>query len=114
MFQARATAQRSSDLSRQVGAVIATKRGEILATGCNEVPRAGGGVIWDEVAGTERDYRDYKLGQDPAAGAKKEIVTEILEALSNANWLVAEKAERKDCSATFLRGLAEALAKIAA
>jgi deoxycytidylate deaminase len=94
MFQARATAQRSSDLSRQVGAVIATKRGEILATGCNEVPRAGGGVIWDEVAGTERDYRDYKLGQDPAAGAKKEIVTEILEALSNANWLVAEKAER--------------------
>jgi deoxycytidylate deaminase len=65
MFQARATAQRSADLSRQVGAVIATSRGEILATGCNEVPRAGGGVIWDEVAGTERDYRDYKLGQDP-------------------------------------------------
>jgi cytidine deaminase len=40
MFQARATAQRSADLSRQVGAVIATKTGEILATGCNEVPRA--------------------------------------------------------------------------
>jgi hypothetical protein len=69
---------------------------------------------WDEVAGTERDYRDYRLGQHPAAGARKEIVTEILEAFSNANWLVAEKAERKDCSATFLRGLAEALAKIAA
>jgi deoxycytidylate deaminase len=58
MFQARATAQRSADLSRQVGAVIATKTGEILATGCNEVPRAGGGVIWDTVAGSERDYRD--------------------------------------------------------
>jgi deoxycytidylate deaminase len=94
MFQARATAQRSADLSRQVGAVIATETGEILATGCNEVPRAGGGVIWDAVAGTERDYRDYKLGQDPAAGAKKEIVAELLEALSNAKWLIAEKAER--------------------
>jgi cytidine deaminase len=77
MFQARATAQRSADLSRQVGAVIATKTGEILATGCNEVPRAGGGVIWDDVAGTERDYRDYKIGQDPTAGAKKEIVAEL-------------------------------------
>jgi deoxycytidylate deaminase len=94
MFQARATAQRSADLSRQVGAVIATKTGEILATGCNEVPRAGGGVIWDDVAGTELDYRDYKLGQDPAASAKKEIVAELLQALSNAKWLIAEKTER--------------------
>jgi deoxycytidylate deaminase len=96
MFQARATAQRSADLARQVGAVIATSRGEILATGCNEVPRAGGGVIWDDVAGTERDYRDYKLGQDPAAGAKKEIVTEMLRALSDASWLAPEKT-RRDC-----------------
>jgi cytidine deaminase len=94
MFQARATAQRSADLSRQVGAVIATKTGEILATGCNEVPRAGGGVIWDAVAGTEQDYRDYKLGQDPAAGAKKEIVAELLQALKAAKWLIAEKEER--------------------
>jgi deoxycytidylate deaminase len=94
MFQARATAQRSADLARQVGAVIATKTGEILATGCNEVPRAGGGVIWDAVAGTEQDYRDYKLGQDPAASAKKEIVAELLQALATANWLTAEKAQR--------------------
>jgi len=94
MFQARATAQRSADLSRQVGAVIATKTGEILATGCNEVPRAGGGVIWDEVAGTEKDYRDYKIGQDAAAGMKKEIVAELLAALSKANWFLPEKASR--------------------
>jgi deoxycytidylate deaminase len=37
MFHARASALRSVDLSRQVGAVIATENGEILATGCNEV-----------------------------------------------------------------------------
>ncbi len=94
MFQARATAQRSADLSRQVGAVIATKTGEILATGCNEVPRAGGGVIWDAVAGTERDYRDYKIGQDAAAGTRKEIVAELLEALSEAGWLKEDKSAR--------------------
>ncbi len=94
MFQARATAQRSADLSRQVGAVIATKTGEILATGCNEVPRAGGGVIWDAVAGTERDYRDYKIGQDAAAGTRKEIVAELLEALAEAGWLKEDKSAR--------------------
>jgi cytidine deaminase len=87
MFQARATAQRSADMSRQVGAVIATKTGEILATGYNEVPRAGGGVNWDSVAGTDRDYRDYRIGQDAAAAARKEIVTELLDALSRAEWL---------------------------
>jgi deoxycytidylate deaminase len=91
MFQARATAQRSADLSRQVGAVIATKTGEILATGCNEVPRAGGGVNWDSVAGSDRDYRDYRLGQDAAAAAKMELVTELLKALSKAKWLCDEK-----------------------
>jgi deoxycytidylate deaminase len=94
MFQARAAAQRSADLSRQVGAVIATKTGEILATGCNEVPRAGGGVIWDAVAGTERDYRDYKIGQDAAAGTRKEIVAELLEALAEAGWLTEDKSAR--------------------
>ena len=95
MFQARATAQRSADLSRQVGAVIATKTGEILATGCNEVPRAGGGVIWDDVAGTERDYRDYKIGQDAAAGTPKEIVAELLQALSDAGWLKEDRSARQ-------------------
>lgn len=95
MFQASAAAKRSADLSRQVGAVIATKTGEMLATGCNEVPRAGGSVVWDSVAGTDRDYRDYKLGQDAVAGAKKEIVAELLRALTTAGWLVEEKAQRK-------------------
>src|SRR5882757_128145 len=93
MFQARATAQRSADLSRQVGAVIATNTGEILATGCNEVPRAGGGVIWDAVAGSERDYRDYKIGLDAAAGTRKEIVGELLQALADAHWLVEDKVK---------------------
>lgn len=100
MVQARSAAQRSSDLSRQVGAVVATVKGEILATGCNEVPRAGGGVLWDDVAGTERDYRDYKMGQDPAAGTRKDIVAEVLQALADDDWLVDErKTQDKDARA---------------
>jgi deoxycytidylate deaminase len=100
MLQARSAAHRSADLSRQVGAVIATAKGEILATGCNEVPRAGGGVLWDDVAGTDRDYRDYKFGQDPAAGTRKDIVAELLQALADDDWLVDErKKQEKDARA---------------
>lgn len=90
MFYARATSHRSADLSRQVGAIIATPSGEILSTGCNEVPRAGGGVNWDNVAGTNKDYRDFKAGQDAAAAAKKEIVGDALKGLEEAGWLKEE------------------------
>jgi deoxycytidylate deaminase len=56
------------------------------------VPRAGGGVNWDSVAGTDRDYRDYNVGQDAAAGTRKEIVAEILDELAKDEWLTQEKA----------------------
>ena len=45
MFHAKAAALRSADLSRQVGAVIMTDHGEIIAAGCNEVPTAGEGLF---------------------------------------------------------------------
>ena len=103
MFHARSAAQRSSDLSRQVGAVIATNSGEILATGCNEVPKAGGGVNWDSVLGTDCDYRDYKAGQDAAAAAKKEIVGDLFGRLLKAGWL---KEDKQQLSADALAQLA--------
>lgn len=89
---------RRFEVSRSIppsGAVIATSTGEILAAGCDEVPRAGGGVLWDDVAGTDRDYCDYKLGQDPAGGTRKDIVAEILQALAIDGWLVAERQTKR-------------------
>lgn len=44
MYAAYAAGLRSACLSRQVGASIVSQSGEILATGCNDVPRAGGGL----------------------------------------------------------------------
>jgi cytidine deaminase len=44
MFLAFAAALRSADLSRQVGAVICTREGDVVAVGTNEVPKAGGGL----------------------------------------------------------------------
>lgn len=46
MFFAQAAALRSLDLSRQVGAAIVSSDGDVLSTGCNEVPKFGGGMYW--------------------------------------------------------------------
>jgi deoxycytidylate deaminase len=44
MYAAFAAGLRSACLSRQVGASISAATGEILATGCNDVPKASGGL----------------------------------------------------------------------
>jgi cytidine deaminase len=85
MFHARAASLRSSDLSRQVGAVILNNQGELIATGCNEVPKAGGGNLWE--TNSCPDYRDFRLGYDANARLRFEIVEEIFKRLSSAGWL---------------------------
>lgn len=44
MYSAYAAKLGSACLSRQVGATLMNSKGEVLSTGCNEVPRAGGGL----------------------------------------------------------------------
>jgi cytidine deaminase len=90
MFHAKAAALRSADLSRQVGAVICSVGGELLATGCNEVPKAGGGAIWE---GDTGDYRDFKLGYDSSAKMKHELIAEVINRLQGAGWLSETKAK---------------------
>lgn len=75
MFHAFAAALRSADLSRQVGAVIAAKDGSLLAAGCNEVPRSGGGTYWP---GDHDDGRDFQRGFDPSAKIKRRLLKETL------------------------------------
>lgn len=48
MYAAAAAGLRSACLSRQVGAAIASPNGEIVATGCNDVPKSGGGLYTAE------------------------------------------------------------------
>ncbi|MYF06796.1 MAG: hypothetical protein F4233_02725 [Rhodospirillaceae bacterium] len=47
MYAAYSAAQRSSCLSRQVGAAVTNENGEVISTGTNEVPAYGGGVYHD-------------------------------------------------------------------
>lgn len=82
MFLAYASSLRSGDLSRQVGAVIWDDAAGVIATGCNDVPAAGGGLQWPG----DRDNRDHERGYDSNEIHKRQIAdqitTRVLEALS--------------------------------
>ncbi|HVH73445.1 MAG TPA: anti-phage dCTP deaminase [Stellaceae bacterium] len=90
MYFAHAAALRSADLSRQVGAVIMRNPGEVIAIGCNEVPKPSGGHYWP---GDPNDARDFVWGYDPSTRLRIEMVGEILHILHSKKWLAPEKSE---------------------
>lgn len=54
MYIAYAAGIKSACLSRQVGAAITNSSGEILSSGCNDVPSPGGGLYRAEFEGSDR------------------------------------------------------------
>jgi deoxycytidylate deaminase len=88
MFLAFAAALRSADLSRQVGAVIAKDK-EILATGANDCPKAGGGLYWPICEHGKitdvKNGRDYMRGEDKNVQIKSEIIDDIAKKVLNAD-----------------------------
>jgi deoxycytidylate deaminase len=89
MFLAFSAALRSADLSRQVGAVITSEAGDVVAIGMNDVPQNGGGLCWPGSA----DQRDHILGHDTNEQRRTEIVDELISALQPAD--VNEKEWRE-------------------
>ncbi len=83
MFLAKATALRSCDLSRQVGAVVANRDGWIIATGCNEVPLPGGGFFEESMPPID-DNRDHKKQFDPNYIEIQRSLIEFLGVLKEA------------------------------
>lgn len=73
---------RSGDLSRQVGAAIVESDGDLLAVGCNEVPKGGDGIYGPDDADGKR-MRDMELGQDSNEVEKLEMIKKILEVLKH-------------------------------
>ncbi len=92
MYHARSAALRSSDLGRQVGAAIASPLGELLALGCNDVPKAGGDLYWP---GDDGDARDFQRGFDPIVEERKQILSELLARLGKAGVLAEPYANAK-------------------
>lgn len=80
MFMAFNSSVRSSDLSRQVGAVI-TKDNQILSTGANDVPKSGGGLYWAMKDTKSAKVTDTPLGKDYTRGydSNKKIQNDIVE-----------------------------------
>lgn len=76
MYHARSAALRSADLNRQVGAAILTTEGDLIAVGCNEVPKAGGDLYWP---GDKNDARDFQKGIDAMAEERLQVLGELLE-----------------------------------
>ena len=74
MFAAFSSSLRSGDLSRQVGAAITDSRGAILAMGCNDAPKFGGGQYWPE----DDDSRDLALGEDSNDRIRRQMARNLL------------------------------------
>ncbi|MCF0038699.1 anti-phage dCTP deaminase [Dyadobacter fanqingshengii] len=85
MYMAFASSARSGDLSRQVGAVIA-KGKQIIATGANEVPAAGGGHYWAEIDNETGEVNDFKGGKDYTRKEDPNTIeqNEIIESLRSS------------------------------
>lgn len=77
MFLAFASSLRSASLARQVGAVITSANGEIIATGANDTPRAGGGQYHPGTA----DKRDYIFGVDSNTQKRNELIVDVVKRL---------------------------------
>ena len=66
-----------------MGAAIVTDDGELLTTGCNEVPKFGGGLYWAD----GNPDRDFERGTDSNVDIKRAIVEDAFERLKTAKML---------------------------
>jgi deoxycytidylate deaminase len=91
MFLAYAASLRSGALGRQVGAVIVSAEGDVLAVGANDAPKFGGGQYWP---GPD-DRRDARQGRDSNATQCEEIVKDITDKLEKAGLVTVGDPERR-------------------
>ena len=102
MYLAHSAALRSLDLSRQVGAAIFRKTGEIASLGANEVPKAGGGTYW---ADDHFDAREYKLQSDSNDIRKRELLDEVLEIMVGGSENISAEKRRQLNKSQFMDAL---------
>jgi len=90
MFFAHGASLRSASPGRQVGACIATKDGDTVSIGTNEVPKAHGGQYWERDVPDERDHhRSY----DSTATLTENILADLIARLRQKGWLKDDLAK---------------------
>jgi deoxycytidylate deaminase len=90
MFLAYASSLRSGQLGRQVGAAITSRSGDVLAVGCNDVPKPGGGLYWP---GPE-DRRDHVLKHDTNDRQRDVLVQQLLAKIPLGDLSISESELR--------------------
>jgi deoxycytidylate deaminase len=105
MYHAQGAAMQSACLSRQVGAALIDSDGTVLATGSNEVPKAGGGVYGERFEKEEHDGRCAFREEDEVKFCRNTreqntIISELISAIPELNMA---PPERKQKLATELR-----------
>jgi deoxycytidylate deaminase len=88
MYAASSAASRSACLSRQVGAAIASKSGELIGIGWNDVPSFGGG-LYTESESAAGDNRCYRWGEAICHNddRKSRLYEKIIKLLSDSDLL---------------------------
>jgi deoxycytidylate deaminase len=103
MYTAYGAQMRSACLSRQVGAALVDRAGNIVATGTNEVPKGGGGLYGEDFAGTKPDdqlddrcaYRRLGTGVLPYCSntrEQNEIIDELIRLVPQLKSIIEPKA----------------------
>jgi deoxycytidylate deaminase len=80
MHLAFMAADKSACLSRQVGAAVIAENGTVLSTGCNDVPRFGGGLYTSE---SDPDNRCFAMSQKCHNDYEKGIIADEIVAVIN-------------------------------
>lgn len=78
-FQAAGAALRSAEPGRQVGAAITDGNGSLVALGCNEVPRVGGGSHWEDQGKGNREFE--VSSKDANREHQEQIATRLAQGL---------------------------------
>ena len=97
MYQAYAARLGSACLSRQVGAALIDRKGQLLATGCNEVPRAGGGLYGqgdDDAEERERGRCHVLNGYCSNTRERESIIDDLLDVLGEQGMQIPSEEEK--------------------
>jgi deoxycytidylate deaminase len=105
MYHAHGAQMQSACLSRQVGAALVDRKGNIIATGTNEAPRAGGGVYREPL---DKQDPDFRCAMFPNSAdrfcrntqTQNEIIQELIKEIPELN---AASEKRKEALEAELR-----------
>lgn len=78
MFAAYSAGLRSACLSRQVGAAITDKSGNVISTGCNDVPRSGGGLYEPGEADRRCAFKSGYCSNDKYKDRLRDEIADVL------------------------------------